>query len=113
MRERLWFLLPLIGIALHLAFLALLRPAFDADWSRRSAQAETESELALLGDWEDSWQLTKLTLLPCVYGPAVLIAVIISGIRLLQQRESRFWSSVCIGLGVSSMVYLVLILSSL
>jgi hypothetical protein len=30
-RESLWFWLPLIGIAVHCAFLVLLRPAFDAD----------------------------------------------------------------------------------
>jgi hypothetical protein len=99
-RESLWFWLPLIGIAVHCAFLVLLRPAFDADWRRQWERAETEADLELLSEPEIAWELTKLSVLPCVYGPAIFISVAINGYRLLKQHETRFWSSLCIVWGL-------------
>jgi hypothetical protein len=110
-KERVWFLLPLFGILLHLALWGLLRPIFDIDQRQQQEWAWSQRDPVDLGDEEISYAITQLGVLPCVYCPSILLAVLASLYHLYKHRETKAFATFCLGTGIFSVLYALLLLA--
>ena len=95
----LWF--AILGVIIHIAFLLLLGPLQTADLRRQQESVWIHPDYGIV----EPIPLIALSLPCCVYCPAIFLAIVVNGLMILGQDQSRFRQVFGIVLGILTGVY--------